>query len=200
MPKTFWAEAVAWSVHVLNRSPTLVVRNKTTKEAWNIVKPSVKYFRVFGCISHVHVPDAERTKLDDKSLCCVLLGVKESTSSPNQQRCRRPPLWMEDYETGEGLSKGNTEVNLAMVAVGDGDPTHFDVAVKIEKWRKAMDVEMEAIKGNDTWELMELPDRAKKVGVKWVYKTKFKENGEVDKYKARIVVKGYAQEYGIDYI
>nr|KYP33372.1 Retrovirus-related Pol polyprotein from transposon TNT 1-94 [Cajanus cajan] len=45
---------------------------------------------------------------------------------------------------------------------------------------------------------MELPEGAKKVGVKWVYKTKRKENGEMDKYKARLVVKGYAQEYGVD--
>ena len=58
---------------------------------------------------------------------------------------------MEDYETGEGLSEGNVDVNLAMFAAGDGDPIHFDDAVQIEKWRKAMDVEMEAIKINGTW-------------------------------------------------
>jgi len=86
-----------------------------------------------------------------------------------------------------------------MLVGGERDPIHFDVAVKIEKWRKAMDEEMETININGTWELMELPDGAKKVGVKWIYKTKFKENGEVDKYKARLVVKGYAQEYGVDY-
>ena len=34
---------------------------------------------------------------------------------------------------------------------------------------------------------------AKKVGVKWIYKTKFNENGEVDKYKARLVAKEYTQ-------
>ena len=40
---------------------------------------------------------------------------------------------------------------------------------------------------------------AKKTGVKWIYKTKLNESGEVDKYKARLVVKGYTQEHGIDY-
>lgn len=35
--------------------------------------------------------------------------------------------------------------------------------------------------------------------MKWVYKTKLKENGEVDKYKAQLVSKGYEQEYDIDY-
>lgn len=33
----------------------------------------------------------------------------------------------------------------------------------------------------------------------WVYKTKLNESGEVDKCKARLVEKGYAQEHGIDY-
>ena len=54
-----------------------------------------------------------------------------------------------------------------------------------------MYVEIEAIKRNATWELTYLPTKVKKVGVKWVYKTKLNENGEVDKYKARLVGKGY---------
>ena len=43
------------------------------------------------------------------------------------------------------------------------DPIHFDDAVKSEKWRKAMDVEIEAIKRNDTWELTELSEGGKKI-------------------------------------
>lgn len=79
------------------------------------------------------------------------------------------------------------------------NPIHFDDAVKSEKWRKAVNEEMEAIKKNGMWELMELLEGGKKVGVKWVYKTKFNENGEVDKYKVRLVVKGYAQQHGVAY-
>lgn len=59
---------------------------------------------------------------------------------------------------------------------------------------------MEAIRKNGTWELIELPKDAKKIGVKWMYKTKFNENGEVDKYKDQLVAKGYTQQHGIDYI
>ncbi|KAH9743184.1 Integrase catalytic domain-containing protein [Citrus sinensis] len=132
----------------------------TPEEAWSGIKPSIEYFRVFGCISHVHVPDSKRTKLDDKRL-------------------------------------SEEEVQLAMFAAAD--PIRFDDAVKSEKWRKAMDVEIEAIKRNNTWELTELLEGGKKIGVKWVYKTKFNKNGEVDKYKARLVVKGYSQQHGVDY-
>ena len=65
LPKTFQPEAVNWTVHVFNQSPTVAVKNKTSEEAWSGVKPSVEHFRVFGCISHVHVPDSKRTKLDE---------------------------------------------------------------------------------------------------------------------------------------
>ena len=81
IPKTFWPEAVNWTMHVLNRSPTFAVKNQTPEEAWSGVKPSVEYFKVFGCVSHVHVPDSKRKKLDDKSLSCVLLGVSEESKA-----------------------------------------------------------------------------------------------------------------------
>ena len=62
-----------------------------------------------------------------------------------------------------------------------------------------MDAEMRSIEKNETWDLIELPKGAKRIRVKWVYKTKLNELGEVDKHKARLVAKGYAQEYGVDY-
>jgi uncharacterized protein (UPF0332 family) len=39
----------------------------------------------------------------------------------------------------------------------------------------------------------------KKNRVKWVYKTKYNEHGDIDKHKARLVTKGYSQKHGIDY-
>ncbi|GMI68030.1 cysteine-rich RLK (RECEPTOR-like protein kinase) 8 [Hibiscus trionum] len=104
---------------------------------------------------------------------------------------------MRDYETREVLSEDENEAYLLM-SVAD-DPVLFDEADKSEKWKRAMDAEMEAIQKNNTWGLTESPKGAKKIGVKWVYKTKFNKNGEVDKYKARLVVKGYSQQYGVDY-
>ena len=79
IPKTFWAEAVNWAVYVLNRCPTLAVRDVTPEEAWSEMKPSVDHFRVFGCIAHVHIPEERRTKLDNRSITCVLLGVSEES-------------------------------------------------------------------------------------------------------------------------
>ncbi|XP_072986566.1 uncharacterized mitochondrial protein AtMg00820-like [Typha latifolia] len=62
-----------------------------------------------------------------------------------------------------------------------------------------MEAEIKAIEKNQTWELVEFPIGAKKIGVKWIYKTKLNEFGEIDKHKARLVAKGYSQEHRVDY-
>ncbi|KAL8104868.1 hypothetical protein AgCh_028873 [Apium graveolens] len=88
-------------------------------------------------------------------------------------------------------------VDFALYA--NADPVAFDDAAKENKWRQAMDQEIEAIERNQTWELVEAPKEKKPIGVKWVYKTKLNAQGEVEKHKARLVVKGYKQKYGVDY-
>jgi hypothetical protein len=62
-----------------------------------------------------------------------------------------------------------------------------------------MALDLEAIERNDTWQLTNLLVEAKKIGVKWIYKTKYNENGKVEKHQARLVAKGYSQQYGVDY-
>ncbi|XP_016743041.1 uncharacterized mitochondrial protein AtMg00820-like [Gossypium hirsutum] len=63
----------------------------------------------------------------------------------------------------------------------------------------AIDEEIATLERNDKWELTELLEGHKTISVKWVYKTKLKENGKVDTYKSRLVAKGYKQEFGVDY-
>jgi hypothetical protein len=62
-----------------------------------------------------------------------------------------------------------------------------------------MNQEIEAIERNETWELTNLSLRGKIIGVKWIFKTKLNEHREVDKYKTRLVAKGYNQQYRVDY-
>ena len=50
-----------------------------------------------------------------------------------------------------------------------------------------------------TWDLVELPEGKQPIGCKCLYKPKFKTDGSIDKYKARLVTKGYSQKEGIDY-
>lgn len=111
-------------------------------------------------------------------------------------RTRKPPVWPNDYITGEELSDMEEEANMVRVESEDHialmiitDPTTFEEAAKQLKWKKAMDTEIDSIKKNETCSLIELPNDAKSIGVKWNYKIKLNEMGEVDKFKARLVVK-----------
>jgi hypothetical protein len=51
--------------------------------------------------------------------------------------------------------------------------------------------EMDSIQRNDTWKLTKLPHDKKKIGTKWVYKTKLNSDGSVERHKARLVTKGF---------
>lgn len=72
--KSFWPEAVNWSIHILNRCPTLAVKDMMPEEAWSGHKPTVDHFRIFGCIAFAHVPNEKRKKLDNKREKCFFFS------------------------------------------------------------------------------------------------------------------------------
>jgi hypothetical protein len=62
-----------------------------------------------------------------------------------------------------------------------------------------MEDEMKSMSSNHVWYIQEIPKGAKIVGYKWVYKTKYDSNGNVEKYKVRVVAKGFTQREEVDY-
>ncbi|GKV39214.1 hypothetical protein SLEP1_g47020 [Rubroshorea leprosula] len=81
IPKNFWPKTVNWSIHILNRSPTLTVQNMTPEEAWSGRKPGVDHFKIFGCITYAHIPDEKRKKLDDKGEKSIFLSVSNNSKA-----------------------------------------------------------------------------------------------------------------------
>ena len=67
------------------------------------------------------------------------------------------------------------------------------------QWKQATDSEYKSLIENDTWDLVELPNGRTSIGCRWVFKVKHQSNGRVERFKGRLVAKGYAQKYGIDY-
>jgi hypothetical protein len=61
-----------------------------------------------------------------------------------------------------------------------------------------MKEEFDALHKNNTWDLVDLPSGKSVVGCKWVYKIRTCSDGIVDRYKTRLVAKGFTQEYGVD--
>ena len=61
-----------------------------------------------------------------------------------------------------------------------------------------MQAEIDALQANHTWVMTPLPPLNVPIGCKWVFKVKLKADGFIERYKARLVVKGYTQTEGID--
>ena len=86
--------------------------------------------------------------------------------------------------------------------VQDTDPISFQDALArpdADLWWNAMTAEIKAVIQNKTWVLVELPSGKRAIPLKWVFKIKRDAQGKLDKYKARIVVKGYSQVAGLDF-
>ena len=79
------------------------------------------------------------------------------------------------------------------------EPTSYAEAQESRAWRSAMQAELDMINKNETWQLVDRPTNRKVIGVRWVFKTKLNPDGSICKHKAKLVVKGYAQQYGVDY-
>ena len=78
-------------------------------------------------------------------------------------------------------------------------PRNIQEALDEPSWKLAVFEEMNALKKNGTWEVVDLQREKEVVGRKWVFTIKSKADKSVERYKARLVANGFTQTYGIDY-
>ncbi|GKF17290.1 putative retrotransposon ty1-copia subclass protein, partial [Tanacetum coccineum] len=82
------------------------------------------------------------------------------------------------------------------------EPPNYKAALadpESKKWLEAMNTEMQSMKDNQVWILVELHPNGRTIRSKWLFKKKTDMDGNVHTFKARMVVKGYTQTYGVDY-
>ncbi|GJS27107.1 ribonuclease H-like domain-containing protein, partial [Tanacetum coccineum] len=79
------------------------------------------------------------------------------------------------------------------------EPTCYEEFILDSNWIDAMNAEIEALNENHTWEITDLPPNRKAIRNKWIYKIKYKSSGDIDRYKVRLVVKGFSQKENIDF-
>jgi hypothetical protein len=72
-----------------------------------------------------------------------------------------------------------------------GEPDNVQGALGDPRWKVAMDEEFSALRHNATWHLVPASHGRNVIDCKWVYKVKRKADGTVDRYKERLVAKGF---------
>ncbi|KAK0571987.1 hypothetical protein LWI29_024457 [Acer saccharum] len=95
------------------------------------------------------------------------------------------------------------EGEACMVVSHDADePKNVNEALKSpdnEHWVKVMKEEIDSMKSNHVWDLVDLPPGRKAMENKWVLRIKRKADGTIERHKTRLVAKDYTQQEGIDY-
>ena len=92
--------------------------------------------------------------------------------------------------TSESLTDENEEAESVKDTLGGNNS---------EKWKEALDAEYSSLTSNEKWELVPPPKDANRVGSKWVLKLKRDADGNINRYKARLVAQRYSQTQGVDY-
>ncbi|XP_071918917.1 uncharacterized protein [Coffea arabica] len=138
-----------------------------------------------------------------KSPCPEPLSLDQDLHLPiavrkKPQECTKRPLYpLSHFVSFEKFSPSHQSFLSTLNTVSI--PNSLSEALSKKEWKLAMEVEMDALEKNGTWELVDLPKNKKVVDCKWVYAVKFKADGPLERYKARLVAKGYTQTYGVDY-
>ena len=74
LPTSFWGESILTASHLINRTPTQVLNNKTPYEVLFGKKPDFDKLRVFGCLCYSHRKARDKDKFGDRSRKCIFVG------------------------------------------------------------------------------------------------------------------------------
>ncbi|GJU86316.1 zf-CCHC domain-containing protein [Tanacetum coccineum] len=142
--------------------------------------------------------------------------IQDKDTSPSRNTSKNP-MEVEGFEppqeevvlvrrsarTHRALDRLCLNVEVEEHSLGDlNEPNNYKAAIldpKSDKCIDAMNAEMQSMKDNQVWCLVDLPPNCKIVGSKWLFKKKTDMDGIVHTYKARLVAKGFTQTYGVDY-
>lgn len=112
-----------------------------------------------------------------------------TTSSPDQ---------LASVLTYDHLSPEHKSFGLSVELIDE--PQHYSEVVRLSEWRTAMSSELQALESTNTWTVFPLPLAQHAIGCTWIYKVNYKSNGSNERYKARLMAKGFTQQLGMDYV
>ena len=107
-----------------------------------------------------------------------------------------------EYATSISLDSTIDHAMATVIEGMEGSMPTFEEAKKRPdwpKWQEAIRKELDSLEKMGTWRMVKRPPDTNVVDTKWVLKIKKNSAGEIDKYKARLIARGFTQIYGIDY-
>nr|GEU30579.1 putative retrotransposon Ty1-copia subclass protein [Tanacetum cinerariifolium] len=119
----------------------------------------------------------------DKGL--EIIQEEDTQPSKNTSEAHNDVAPIKEYEFGDLDERPNYKAALAYP--------------ESNKCLEAMNTEMQSMKDNQLWYLVDLPSNGKPVGCKWIFKKKTDMNGNVHTFKGHLVAQGFTQSYGVDY-
>ncbi|CAN1132933.1 Retrovirus-related Pol polyprotein from transposon TNT 1-94 [Linum perenne] len=78
-------------------------------------------------------------------------------------------------------------------------PKNIQEALQEPKWKQAVIDELQALEKNNTWDIVKLPPDKRTVDCKWIFTIKYNSDGTIERFKARLVARGFTQTQGLDY-
>lgn len=153
----------------------------------------------------IHIPKVKRDKLTEKAEEAIFVGYEANGYRLFNKRTMKIEAAKNVVFLNKINSNKSESIIAATVTTPEDDyivPETYTEAMRspeTEDWQYAMDAEYDSLLENETWILKEPPVGRKIIKCKWVYNKKRGTEGNIVKYKARVVAKGYSQEDGIYY-
>jgi hypothetical protein len=143
------------------------------------------------------MPGARSPDLPDHPAIHVSLPVTaQATMRPTRIR-----QMLEQYAEYDLTTRRGYRSSACAISSHD-EPRTYQEAISspdAKHWRMAMDEEFRSLQNNNTWTLWPLPADRLSISCKWIFKLKLRANGTIDRYKARLIARGFIQQQGIDY-
>ena len=133
-------------------------------------------------------PNEPEHIVDLSNFCDLPIATRKGTRT-----CAKHPMHL--FMSYENLSPSHKAflTNICSILI----PKIVFEALSNENWRGAMRVEMQALEKNKTWDLVKLP---KGKSIVRIFTVKYNSDGSLERYKTRLVAKGYTQTYVVDYL
>ncbi|KAI3808581.1 hypothetical protein L1987_24535 [Smallanthus sonchifolius] len=208
IPGRFWAESMSTATYVHNRcyfyeAPAWWSENQQQLSDTQVLKEELEG-RVTLSFTNFELTEEENNEEEPRTSprrTSWQTGTNTRNNEVNDQQFEASHEREPSVRRSSRVSKPNPRyANVSILEEQkEVELESFEHASKEGKWMNAMKEEIKALMENQTWELVQSENRTSIVSCKWVFKIKWKTDGTVERYKARLVAREFSQQQGLGY-